>query len=74
MYRNAANFRSAIEHARPYQHEAVIIVVSNPVEALTAFAQNISGLPRSQVIGTGTTLAGVMLRGLIANNAEVNRH
>jgi L-lactate dehydrogenase len=43
----------AISKAAP---EAIIIVVSNPVDILTYVTLKVSGLPKERVIGSGTTL------------------
>lgn len=41
---------------------AIVIIVSNPVDVLTYVAQEISGLPESQVFGSGTTLDTARLK------------
>ncbi len=41
---------------------AIIIVIANPVDIVTALVQNISGLDRSHVFGTGTSLDTARLR------------
>ncbi|WP_460057989.1 L-lactate dehydrogenase [Pseudolactococcus yaeyamensis] len=50
----------------------VILVVSNPVDALTQVVQRVSGLPTGQVIGTGTLLDTARLHELIADKLNVN--
>ncbi len=46
--------------------EAIVLVVSNPVDVLTYLATNQLGLPASQVIGLGTMLDSARFRSLIA--------
>lgn len=46
--------------------DAVVLVVSNPVDVLTYLATKRTGLPPSQVIGLGTMLDSSRFRGLIA--------
>lgn len=46
--------------------EAVILVVSNPVDVLTYLAAQRLGLPSSQVLGLGTQLDTIRFRSLIA--------
>jgi len=46
--------------------DAVVLVVSNPVDVLTYLAAQNLGLPAAQVIGLGTLLDTVRLRSLIA--------
>ncbi|GAX46610.1 L-lactate dehydrogenase [Pseudolactococcus reticulitermitis] len=50
----------------------VILVVSNPVDALTQVVQRVSALPRRQVIGTGTLLDTARLHAVIADKLNVN--
>jgi L-lactate dehydrogenase len=47
------------------------LVVANPVDILTYFAQKISGLPERQVFGSGTMLDTARLRCAIAEKAKV---
>jgi L-lactate dehydrogenase len=51
--------------------EAVVIVVSNPVDAVTYAALKILGLPPSRVLGSGTVLDSSRLRFLIAQHCGV---
>ncbi len=51
--------------------DAVVVVVSNPVDALTYLAAARLGLPKSQVIGLGTVLDTVRFRSLIADKLAV---
>lgn len=46
--------------------DAIILVVSNPVDILTYLAATTLGLPSHQVIGLGTTLDSARFRSLIA--------
>jgi L-lactate dehydrogenase len=58
---------------KPINPAAIIIVVTNPLDALTALAQSVSGLPRAQVFGAGTFLDTLRLRGIIAEKTGVAR-
>jgi lactate/malate dehydrogenase, NAD binding domain len=40
----------------PFKSSVIVILVANPVDAVTLLAQEYSGLPRSQVFGSGTFL------------------
>lgn len=53
---NSAIMRGVIAGMQPIKRSAKIIVVSNPCDALTYVAQECSGLPQSQVFGSGTVL------------------
>ncbi|MEX0793005.1 MAG: lactate/malate dehydrogenase family protein [Pirellulaceae bacterium] len=72
----AADNRAVLEHwigplaeASP---EAILIMVSNPVDALTYAAIRLSGFPPQRVIGTGTLLDSVRYRALLS--AELGIH
>ncbi len=47
--------------------DAIVLVVSNPVDVLTYLAASQLGLPTAQVIGLGTTLDSARFRSLIAD-------
>lgn len=47
--------------------DAVLIMVTNPVDLLTLAVLEISGLPKNRVLGTGTVLDSARLRQLIAS-------
>ena len=51
--------------------DAVVIVVSNPVDVVTYAALKILGLPPSRVLGSGTVLDSSRLRSLIAQHCGV---
>jgi L-lactate dehydrogenase len=50
---------------------AVIVMVTNPVDVLTYAALTFSGLPPSRVLGTGTVLDSSRLRDLISRHVGV---
>ena len=51
--------------------DAVLMLVTNPVDVITQAALKISGLPDGQVIGSGTVLDLSRLRWLIAGECDV---
>lgn len=55
-----------------YCPNAVYIIVSNPVDVLTFAFIRFSGLPASQVIGSGTMLDTSRLRSLVANRLNIS--
>ncbi|EMD90531.1 hypothetical protein COCHEDRAFT_1105722 [Bipolaris maydis C5] len=69
--RNKAILESAISDMKPFRPDTVLLLVANPVDVLTYFAQHFSGLPKQQVIGSGTFLDSARLRGILALKAEV---
>ncbi|KAH7355980.1 lactate dehydrogenase/glycoside hydrolase [Pyrenochaeta sp. MPI-SDFR-AT-0127] len=56
---------------KPFREDTVLLLVANPVDVLTYFAQQYSDLPKNQVIGSGTFLDSARLRGILASKAEV---
>lgn len=69
--RNKAILESAINDMKPFREDTVLLLVANPVDALTYFAQKYAGLPKTQVIGSGTFLDSARLRGILASKADV---
>lgn len=55
----------------PISPHTILLLVANPVDILTYFARKLSGLPESQVLGTGTSLDSARLRGILAQKTEV---
>lgn len=51
--------------------DAIVFVVSNPVDVLTYLAVKDLGLPPNQVIGLGTVLDTARLRGMLADRIDV---
>jgi L-lactate dehydrogenase len=69
--RNYKILENVIGSMKPIRSDTVLLLVSNPVDVLTQFAQKMSGLPRAQVIGSGTFLDSVRLRSALAEHAQV---
>lgn len=71
MHRNASVIRNVVKAMTPFRSDAIVLVVSNPVDLLTSIAQELAGLPKFQVFGSGTFLESVRIRGLLAEKAGV---
>ena len=50
----------------------IIIVASNPVDLMTYVVAEVSGLPKNQVIGSGTVLDTARLRYLMADYLKIS--
>jgi len=71
--RNLNLFRSILSDVQQagLKSDAIVVVVSNPVDILTRLAQQQLGLPPQQVIGLGTWLDTIRFRSLIARELAV---
>ncbi len=73
LKRNAAVFKSVIAAAMKYAPSDVILMpVTNPVDILTYASYRLSGLPKRQVIGSGTVLDTSRLKYLISRHTGVD--
>lgn len=70
--RNHKILQSVLKSMMPLRPDSILLLVANPVDALTHFAQQLSGLPRNQVIGSGTLLDSLRLRGNLAEKLGVS--
>ncbi|CAF3520834.1 unnamed protein product [Fusarium graminearum] len=70
--RNTSMLRGVMEAMKPFRADTVLLIVADPVDLLTSLAKQMSGLPESQVFGTGTALDTYRLRGMIASRALVS--
>lgn len=68
---NVGICRSLIPDLLQVAPDAVIVMVTNPVDLLTYAALVVSGLPPSRVLGTGTVLDSSRLRQLVAQRCGV---
>jgi len=71
--RNVALFRTILADMKSagLRKDALVFVVSNPVDVLTYLAIKELGLPATQVLGLGTVLDTVRLRSLLAARLDV---
>ncbi|MCH2202300.1 MAG: lactate/malate dehydrogenase family protein [Fuerstiella sp.] len=71
--RNVALFRTILDDVKKHglRNDAIVFVVSNPVDVLTYLAVQALSLPASQVIGLGTVLDTTRLRSMLAQQLSV---
>ena len=69
---NVEILRTLLPTVQAVAPEALIVLVTNPVDVLTLVAQRITGLPAGRVIGSGTLLDTSRLRWLLAGRAGVH--
>jgi len=70
--RNVVLFRSILAEiqAKGMRRDAIVLVVSNPVDILTYLAQKELSLPKGHVVGLGTLLDTLRFRALLAMNLK----
>ena len=72
LHRNRVILSSIIEQLTAANKDAVLLIVSNPVDVLTCMAQQLSGLPAGRVIGSGTVLDPARLKYLVGQKLGVD--
>lgn len=71
VYRNVSIIRNVVDAMKPIRQDAIVVVVSNPVDLATTLVLELSKLPQEQVLGAGTFLDSVRIRGMIADEIGV---
>ncbi|PKS13048.1 hypothetical protein jhhlp_000389 [Lomentospora prolificans] len=72
--RNINILSTVIEGMKPFRKDAILLLVANPVDVLTCFAQEVAGLPKEQVIGSGTFLDSIRLRGRLSEKIGISQN
>ena len=72
LVKNAAIVRSVVQQAAPHSPEAVLIVVTNPLDAMCHVALEASGFPRERVLGMAGVLDSARFRSFIAAELGVS--
>jgi len=69
---NAAIMRSCMQKLMAEGFDGVLVIATNPVDVLTFIAQKESGLPTTQIIGSGTLLDTERLRHILGERLDVD--
>jgi malate dehydrogenase len=72
LTKNAGIVRSVVEQAAAVSPEAIIVVVTNPLDAMCHVAMDASGFPRERVIGMAGVLDSARFRTFIARELGVS--
>ena len=72
VQKNARIMESIVRDIKAAESDAIILVVTNPVDVLTHIALIQSGLPRNQVIGSGTVLDTARFRYLLSRHCGLD--
>lgn len=70
--KNAAIWREIVPQVVKHNPEGILLIATNPVDALTYAACKLSGLPRGRVIGSGTILDTSRFRYLLSQHFGVD--
>jgi L-lactate dehydrogenase len=68
---NVALVRAMVPQLLEVAPDAIVVLVTNPVDVVTFVAQEIAGIPHGKVIGSGTVLDSSRLRHLLAERLGV---
>jgi malate dehydrogenase len=69
---NAGIMKSVVEQIAKFSPEAVLIIVSNPLDAMCHVAYEASGFPKNRVIGMAGVLDSARFRAFIAMELDVS--
>jgi malate dehydrogenase len=70
--KNAAVVREVVENVAPGSPNAVIVVVTNPLDEMTFLASEVAGFPKRRVVGMAGVLDSARLRYFIADELGVS--
>ncbi len=72
IQRNAEIVKSICDEIKKYGSEAVVVMVTNPVDALTQLALKQLGWPRERVIGSGTVLDSARFKLMLGQHCGID--
>jgi malate dehydrogenase len=72
LEKNAGIMRHVAEQVRSTSPEAIVIVVSNPLDEMTFLAAQVTGFPKERVMGMAGTLDSARLRYFVAEELGVS--
>jgi malate dehydrogenase len=70
--KNAAILHDVVEKVVPGSPDAILIVVTNPLDEMTFLASDVSGFPKQRVVGMAGVLDSARLRSFIAEELGVS--
>lgn len=70
--KNVPVIKDVMSSISKYTKDAVIIIITNPLDVMVYYAQNFFGYPKNKVFGTGTSLDSARFRRIIANRYNVD--
>lgn len=70
--RNTDIVKSICDEIKKYDSQAILVMVTNPVDALTQVALKRLGWPRQRVIGSGTVLDSARFRSMLSRHCGID--
>ena len=70
--RNAEIMQSIGKKIKTFSPNALILVLTNPVDVMTSIMQRVTGFEKNRVIGSGTVLDTMRLRSLISSKCSIS--
>jgi len=74
LEKNKTITKSIIEAIGTFKKDAILLMITNPVDVLTYMAQKWSKLPKGQVFGTGTALDTARLKTNLSKEFGISAH
>ena len=72
VHKNVAIYESIIPRIAEQNKDAILLIVSNPVDILTYTALKLSGYPENRVLGSGTVLDTARLKYALGEHLSVD--
>lgn len=72
LKKNIPIFKSIVPELVKFSPDAILLVVSNPVDILTYITYRYSGLPASRVFGSGTVLDTSRLKSILSKSFSID--
>ncbi|USS93588.1 L-lactate dehydrogenase [Fructilactobacillus ixorae] len=69
---NSQQVKAVAPRIRDSGFNGILVVISNPVDAITQMYQQITGLPRKHVLGTGTMLDSARMKRAVADKLDLD--
>jgi malate dehydrogenase len=66
IHKNAAIMKGVVSNVVEFSPEAILLIVTNPLDVMTYYAQKISGFPAKRVLGMAPLLDAARMRYFIA--------
>jgi len=70
--RNVEVMKDVMTSISHHTKDAIIIMITNPLDIMVYYAENFFGYPKNKIFGTGTTLETARFRRIMANNYNVD--